>query len=266
MEIMDFHAHIYPEKIADKAVKSVGEFYNIPMDFDGTAENLITQGKKAGVSRFLVHSVATVPRQVVSINDFISEQCKNHKELTGFGTIHAQMENPFEEIDRIEKIGLQGIKIHPDTQLFNIDHPKMMEIYDYIQEKEIPIAIHCGDYRYTYSHPARLVKLLENFPRLIVVAAHFGGWSLWDLALEILEDKIKNSNWVLDTSSSLAFLGKRRFKELIDSYGTDRIVFGTDFPMWSAREEIEVLNSLNFSEKELEKIFIGNAKRVLKES
>ena len=51
MDIIDFHAHIYPEKIASKAVKSVGEFYNIEMDGSGTAEELINEGKKCNVKK-----------------------------------------------------------------------------------------------------------------------------------------------------------------------------------------------------------------------
>lgn len=266
MEIMDFHAHIYPEKIAEKATQNVGEFYKIPMSSPkGTAEDLIERGKKAGVGRFLVHSVATVPHQVTTINNFIAAECKKHNELTGFGAVHAEMENPADEIDRIESLGLKGIKIHPDTQHFNMDDPKMMKIYDLIRGR-LPIVIHCGDYRYSYSHPKRLVKVLENFPDLTIIAAHFGGWSLWDLALEYLQDKVKNTNCFFDTSSSSAFLGKKRTYELIRAYGTDRILFGTDFPMWDAAQELERIYALNLTESEYEQILTGNAKRVLGEA
>ncbi|HHZ05423.1 MAG TPA: amidohydrolase family protein [Clostridiales bacterium] len=264
MEIMDFHAHIYPDKIASKAVRSVGRFYGLEMNELGTAEALVENGRKAGVSRFLVHSVATVPAQVQNINNFIADECKAHTELTGFGTMHAEMDNPLEEIQRIEGLGLKGVKIHPDTQHFNIDDPKMMEIYDLIRGR-LPIVIHCGDYRYSYSHPKRLAAVLCNFPDLTVVAAHFGGWSVWDLALEYLEDKVQGTRCFLDTSSSTAFLGKRRTLELIKAYGTDRILFGTDFPMWSAKSELQRVMSLNLSPSEYEQIFIGNAKRVLNE-
>ena len=69
MEIIDAHAHIYPEKIAKKATDTIGVFYDIEMEMSaGTAENLIKEGKKAGVSRYVVHSVATTAHQVRSIN------------------------------------------------------------------------------------------------------------------------------------------------------------------------------------------------------
>ena len=81
MEIIDAHAHIYPDKIAEKASRAVGDFYGIPMEYVGTVEGLLNEGKKAGVSRFLVHSVATTPHQVHSINTFINEQKTIHPEL-----------------------------------------------------------------------------------------------------------------------------------------------------------------------------------------
>lgn len=170
MEIIDFHAHIYPQKIAEKAAENIGRFYTLAMSQkQGTAEVLIEQGNRSGISRFLVHSVANVPNQAETINNFIADSCDKHPQFTGFGTIHADMDDPFAEIERIQSLGLKGIKIHPDTQRFNMDSPKMMEIYDAISGK-LPIAIHCGDYRYDYSHPKRLAKILDNFKNLTIVA------------------------------------------------------------------------------------------------
>lgn len=262
MEIFDFHAHIYPEKIAHKAVQSVGHFYGIEMDCDGTARTLLEKGKRAGVSRFLVQSVATSPAQVCSINDFIAGECARHPVLTGFGTLHPDMERPLEEIVRLQELGLKGVKFHPDTQKFNMDDDKLFPIYDALSQSGLPVLMHCGDYRYTCSHPQRLARVLDNFPRLTVVAAHFGGWSLWDLALEYLKDK----NCFVDCSSSIMFLGKVRSRELIKAYGAERVLYGTDFPMWDEKEEIGRVESLGLSMEELELIFSGNAKRVLGES
>lgn len=259
MEIIDFHAHIYPDKIAEKASHSVGDFYSIPMQNVGSVEALFQSGDPAGVDRFVVQSVATVSRQVVSINNFIKEACEEYPcRLIGFGTIHPGLENAVEEVERCLQMGLHGIKIHPDVQHFHMDDPEMFPIYDDLQGRA-PILIHCGDYRYDYSHPKRLAHILDEFPRLEVIAAHFGGWSLWDLAMEYL---LNRRCW-LDTSSSFAFLGKVRAKEIIRAYGAERIVFGDDFPMWSHQSEVNTLLSLGLTQEENEMIFSGNAKRIL---
>ena len=56
MNIVDFHTHIYPDKISQKAVKSVGDFYNIPMDGDGTAQALLSDGASCGITGYVVQS------------------------------------------------------------------------------------------------------------------------------------------------------------------------------------------------------------------
>lgn len=261
MAILDFHTHIYPANIAEKAVHSVSAFYGMDVDRPATPEDLLAAGKRAGIDRFVVQSVAVTPKQVGAINTFIAETCAAHPEFYGFGTLHADMDDPAGEIARIEALGLRGIKLHPDTQQFNMDDPKMMAIYEML-EGRLPVLIHCGDYRYDYSHPRRLAAVLDRFPKLTVIGAHFGGWSLFDLALEYLLDR----QCYLDLSSSMSFLGLRRTKELIDLYGPERILFGTDFPMWELKDELCQVYRLGLSPEDLEKIFWRNGMRILGEA
>lgn len=258
MNIVNFHAHIYPQKIADKAVKAVGDFYTLPMNGDGTVEGLIAQGKPFGVTHHIVHSVATTPLQVNSINKFISNECKAYSQLVGFGSLHQDLENPQDSIAEILNLGLKGVKIHPDTQKFNADSTKMFEIYDMLRGK-LPILIHCGDYRFDYSHPRRIKNIVKNFPDLTVIAAHFGGWSLWDMAMEYLMD----SKCYMDTSSSFAFLGTKRSREIVKAYGAERLLFGTDFPMWDIESELKRFDELKLSKNEQELILYKNAYNLL---
>lgn len=258
-KMIDFHAHIYPDKIADKAAENVGKFYGIPMNHGGSVEELLQSGSRAGITGYVVQSVATAPAQVQSINNFIAQTCHDHPEMVGFGTLHPDMENPQEEIDRCVSLGLKGIKLHPDCQKFNMDDERMMPVYAAL-EGRLPVLMHCGDYRYSYSHPKRLARILDTYPRLDVVAAHFGGWSIFDLAAEYLKDR---RCW-LDISSSMAFLGTQRSRELIRLYGAGRMLFGTDFPMWDHTAELERLQKLGLTDAEMEKILYRNACDVLK--
>ncbi len=260
MKLIDFHAHIYPEKIAQKAVESVGNFYHIPMDGNGTAEHLLSQGKEFSVSGYVVHSVAVDENHVQTVNNYIASECEKHQEFHGFGTMHAAYGDKIGELKRMQELGLKGVKIHPDTQYYNMNDDRMDEVYDYLQKEQLPLLIHCGDYRYDYSHPRRLKDILNRFPKLTVVAAHFGGWSVWDLALEYLKD----ANCYLDTSSSIPMLGTVRAEELIRLYGAERIVFGTDFPMWVLKDELEFFDKMSLNEKERELIFYQNAAKILK--
>lgn len=258
MPIIDVHAHIYPDKVAARAVQSVGQFYSLQMEGDGTSTSLLKACQTAPITNFIVHSVAIKPETVESINDFIAGECCVHPEFIGFATMHQDFPDKAEEIERALGLGLKGVKIHPDSQRVNLDDPRLMELYEII-EGRLPIIIHTGDYRYDYSHPRRMKRVLRTFPNLVVDAAHFGGWSIYEIAL----DNLLEENCFMDASSAMAFLGDRRTKELVHTYGVDRIMFGSDFPMWDPTEAFERFTSLGFSEDELEKLLWKNAERFL---
>jgi predicted TIM-barrel fold metal-dependent hydrolase len=261
--VIDFHAHIYPAKIAPKAVENIGAFYALPMYEDGTVQGLLAnagRGKdgKDGIDRFVVFSAAAAPDQAASINTYIASVCAEHPELIGFGALHPDQEDPEAEIGRFPGLGLRGVKFHHDIQRINIDDRRMMDLYARI-EGRFPVVFHAGDYRYGYSHPSRLAKVLDAFPKLVAVAAHFGGWSVFDLALEYFQQRF----CYFDISSSLPFLGKRRARELIRIYGAERFLFGSDYPMWNPVRCLKEFLELDLSEAERELILHGNAERIL---
>lgn len=245
-EIIDSHAHIFPEKIADKATENVGKFYDLPMDSCGSSERLIIGGNTIGVAKYLVCSTATVPHQVRSINSFIAEECKKYPQFFGFGTTHPLSEDIEGDIEQIKQLGLHGVKLHPDFQRFDADSPEAFRIYEII-EGELPLLIHCGDSRYDWSAPARVRKICENFPKLKIQAAHIGGYERWDEAQEYLTGF---ENVGVDICSSLAFMTPEKAVERIRKFGVEKSFFGCDFPMWSHEEELERFFKLGFSEEE----------------
>ena len=174
MYLIDIHSHVYPSGIAHKAAASIREFYELKThEMSGTVEDLLKKGDQAGISRFVILPVAIKPEYTRHINEFILEQAAQQDRFIGFGTVHAAMENPEAEADFILQQGLHGIKMHPDTQQFAIDDPRLFPVYDRIQGK-LPVLFHMGDTRYDYSHPARLCRILREFPRLQVVPDNFG--------------------------------------------------------------------------------------------
>ena len=248
MPIIDFHAHIYPNKIAQKATNATADFYGISPACIGTGDELLREGKIAGIDEFVLLPVATKSEQVRHVNEFILGETAAHKEFYGFGTLHPDCENR-----------LKGIKLHPDTQRFNTDDKRLFEVYEAVQGK-LPLLVHCGDKRFDFSHPARLKRVIDNFPKLQVIAAHLGGWSLFGEAFAILRD----TDCFLDISSSTMFLPPERVARYIAGYGADRILFGTDFPLWSPETEVESFRKLPLSAEEFDKIAYKNALRILK--
>ena len=256
---IDSHCHIYPDKIAQKASAGTADFYKMPSLFDGKISTLLSLGKAAGIEHFIVQSVATAPKQVSSINHFIAESVKNSGgQFTGLGTLHPDSDNIEAEIQEIIELGLKGVKLHPDIQRFKIDDPKMFKIYE-LCEGRLPILMHTGDHRFDFSNPNRMMPVLEKFPRLTVIGAHFGGWSVWDDAAKTLS---KYKNFLVDCSSSFYAMSPQKAKELILAYGTHRVLFGTDYPMWEIDTEIERFMQIELSEEERQDILYNNAAKL----
>lgn len=260
MKITDSHAHIFPQKIAIKASGATGEFYGVTMHHDGMAHTLAQNLADAGIERALVCSPATTPHQVESINSFIAEKCKKYPQFFGVATLHPELSDPEAEIERIQELGLHGVKLHPDFQRFCIDDEKMFPTYRSLQEKKLPILFHTGDKRYDFSGPKRLMRVIEKFPELICIAAHFGGYSEWENARLYP----KHKNLYFDTSSSLWVMESDEARYFIEHFGEDQFMFGSDFPMWTPKEELSKFLALGLSEKTNEKILNGNFERLFK--
>ena len=264
MEIIDAHAHIYPQKIAAKATEAIGDFYDITMEMPaGTPEKLIEIGASAGISGYLVHSVATKAGQVKSINDFIIEETRLHREFIGFMTLHQDLseEEIFSEIERCKAAGLRGIKLHPDFQKFYIDGKEAEKFYRALSmiNGVFPVLFHTGDNRYEFSRPERLAKVAAKYKKLYFIGAHFGGYRCWDDAWVYKG----LDNVYFDTSSSLPFISSERAREIIDMLGYEKFFFGDDFPMWDAKKELERFFGLKLSEKQNSAILSGNLKNLL---
>lgn len=253
-KIIDSHTHVFPDKIARKAANGICDFYNFPRElgYEGTYEDLKLQSDKCGIKYLVICSTATVKEQVEPINSWISTLI--NEKTFALGTLHPDYENIEAETERIISLGLKGIKLHPDFQKFYADDEKVFPIYEAAQGR-LPILIHSGDYRYDFSSPERIKNIAERFPKLDIIAAHLGGYSRWkDVKKHLLGRRV----W-FDTSSSLWFLNNDEAMDIIRSHGTDKIMFGTDYPISNAKRELDKLKELPLTKKEREDILFNTA-------
>lgn len=256
---IDAHCHIYPDAIAERAVKGIEHFYDLPLVYAGTLSDLTAVHDAAGVTHGVIFSVATTPHQAASINRFIAA-CADGSggRFVGLGTVHPESETLREDIEHICALGLRGVKLHPDFQKFALDDVHCMRVYE-LCEGRLPVLVHTGDYRYDYSNPRRMARALAAFPSLTVIGAHFGGWSVWDEAEAILPSY---PNFYVDTSSSFYAMSAERAARLLRAYGAHRVLFATDYPMWDVGEELARLDSLGLTEAEMRAVSYENAARL----
>ncbi len=262
LEVIDAHCHVYPDKIAALAVKGTDDFYNTVGNHDGTVATLARLHAEAGIDRAVIQSVATTPHQVGSINRFIAATVAAAPDrFIGLGTLHQDCEDMAAEVDQIVELGLHGVKMHPDIQRFRIDEPRNLRIFEECQRAGLPVLLHTGDYRYNFSNPDNLIPVLKAFPNLTVIGAHLGGWSVWREAAEKLPGM---PNLYVDCSSCFQFSDLDVIRECIECFGEDRVLFGTDYPMWDPATELGVLLSFGYSREKYRKILAENAKKVFK--
>jgi predicted TIM-barrel fold metal-dependent hydrolase len=256
MKIIDCHAHIFPDKIAAKAVANLEGYYNMPWSHLGTADDMRAATKDSGIYKTVVFSTATTPAQVQSVNNFMSGL--NGGDFIAFGSVHPDYDDVKGEIARVKQLGLRGFKFHPDFQRFNMDDDKALFMYEAIGS-EYPILIHNGDENQDFSAPRRMGRLAALFPEHTFIAAHLGGYANWDAA----EEHVLGKNIYIDTSSSLCRLSPEEVTRLIRLHGADKVLFGTDYPAVDQKEELAKIQALGLTEEEERKILSENAMRLL---
>lgn len=259
VSVIDSHCHIYPESIARRAVDGIGTFYEIAMSQDGTAQSLLRRMDDAGVAHAVVSSCATRPAQVSPINRFIAQTvAQSGGRLTGLGTMHPESADMQADFDEILSLGLHGVKMHHDFQGFAVDDPMCMPIYELCSER-IPLLLHTGDKRYDYTNPEHVTPVLNAFPHLTMVGAHLGGWSVWEDAVDTLG---RFDNFYVDCSSSLYAMTPQAARRVIRKYGAGRVMFGSDYPMWHPKKELERLQKLGLDEELMQSVLHDTAASV----
>lgn len=255
-KIIDFHAHIFNPKIAHLAIANLEKHYEMPWECLGTFTDMRDQMEKSGFYKAVIFSTPTKPTQVVINNDFLFDL--RDERFIVFGSVHPDYEDVKGEIQRVKNHGLKGFKFHPDFQQFNIDDDKALHMYEQIG-KEYPIVLHVGDKNLDYSNPIRLSRVLDIFPEHKFVAAHMGGYSMWDNEVSSL---VGRNVW-FDTSSTMWEVSPQKMADMIYAHGADKVLFGTDYPAISLKKEAEKIDSLQLTEEDKEKIFYKNAAMLL---
>lgn len=262
---IDIHTHAFHPKIASKAVRALEKTYGVHCLGSGLLPDLEEEEVRAGVSYFTVLCAATAPSQVLPANNYaIKIHQDEGNRAIAFGTLHPGYEHWEEELDRLEKNGIRGLKLHPDFQGFSMNDPALLPIYEACEGRFI-VLFHVGSTALPSeapSSPIKLRKVLQNFPRLDVIAGHFGGYRMWDLALQVFSEHPYEHLW-MDTSSTTDFVDQKCLHRLFTLLPEEHYFFGTDWPIYRPGEEMLRLKKLaGFSDERMERL-ITNASFLL---
>jgi len=280
--IIDIHTHVFPEKIAESALRSMQGNSHTALYSDGTAGGLRAGMARAGIGLSVVQPVATNPAKLARLNDSVLEINRGTAEtgILSFGAMHPACETWEEEMERLARAGVKGIKLHPCYENVGIDDPRTVRILKRCREYGMIVLIHSGwDVGLPGSDaalPAKTRRALDAAGNVTMIAAHMGGWDCWEEAADLLAE----TGVYIDTAFSLGrimpapgdsrwtgdeadMLSAERFCALADRYGTDRVLFGTDSPWTDPEEELAKIRALPLPAEAVEGILGGNAEKLL---
>ncbi len=260
--LIDFHTHAFPERIAERAINNLSFVSGglIPQH-KGTVQSLKEEMQKDGVDISVVLGIATNPTQQTNVNNYAAELNKN-QEIVAFGSVHPDSPDALEELERIKEMGLKGIKLHPEYQNFFVDEERMKPIYRKISQLGLITVFHAG-HDYGYNEPFRCMpdameRALKWFDAP-VIAAHWGGAGC---GKQVVKHLCGKDIW-FDTSFGYGNMPKSFAQEIMDKHTPDRFLFGSDMPWHRPMWEMRLIETLDLSAEDKEKIYYKNASKLL---
>ena len=266
MSLIDFHTHIFPDKIAPAAVASLAEAGGTrPEGGTGTLDDLEGVALREGISLCVNLPVATRPDQSASINRFAREVNRREGRVISFGAIHPDAAEPERELAELAEAGFRGIKLHPDYQGHYADDPAVIRVVKEAKRLGLHTVFHGGvDIAFpndVHAAPERISRLLsalgEGEGKVIV--AHIGGYSLWDDVERVLVGR----DVFFDLSYGIDHLPPEQLLRIVTRHGADKILFGSDYPWRDPADIDRVLSKLPLSDEQFSLIRSGNAERLL---
>ncbi|OLT18642.1 amidohydrolase [Pseudonocardia sp. CNS-139] len=258
--IIDAHAHVWPDHVAARAL-AANPVPGLAARGDGTAGGLEAAMSASGVGLSCCLAIANEGRLVDRVNGFAASLAAARR--LPFGTVHVDL-SPEENLASLRRHGLRAVKLHPLFQRFALDDPRLWAIFDAMGADYTVIA-HVGEggdaYRNSLSSPAMIARIAGSFPRLPLVACHFGGYKILDDA----EEMLAGADVVLETSwpPSLTALRPERVARLVRRHGAERVVFGSDWPMTDPVAEIAAVEALGLGDDATKLVLGGTMARLL---
>jgi predicted TIM-barrel fold metal-dependent hydrolase len=206
------------------------------------------------------------------VNEWVARYCATDpRRLLAFGSVHPRyVSDPGAEVDRLKKIGIRALKVHPSHQLFAPNDYRngfgpLRGMYERAQANGMPVMIHTGTSifpgaRNAYAQPMLADDVGVDFPDLVVILAH-GGRPLWMNETFFLVRRHKNM--YMDISGIPPQKLMEYFPRIEEI--ADKVLFGTDWPgpgVPDVRGNIAKFRALPISQAAQRTILYDNAARL----
>ena len=174
-----------------------------------------------------------------------------------------------QELERaVEELGFIGAHFYPHWYELAPDHAKWYPYYAKCCELDVPVQMQVGQsmiYDPTYpvrsvGRPITLDAVACDFPALKLVGIHVGiPWTD-----EMIAMAWKHPNVYIGCDAHSPKYWPESFVRYVNSYGQDKVLFGTDFPILDFERTREEIEALGLKPEAKKKLLRENAVRVYK--
>jgi predicted TIM-barrel fold metal-dependent hydrolase len=259
--IIDFHAHAFPDHVAESAIPYLEEEGDVNAMHDGRIASLLNLMDRDGVEQSVICCIATRPSQFESIISW-SKHIRSER-IIPFPSFHPTDPDALEHISQIKKEGFKGIKMHPYYQNFFLDDEKLFPAYEKISEQGLILVMHTGfDIafpRIRRCDPKQILNVVTHFPELKMVTTHLGAWEQW----AEVEEMLAGRKIYMDISYTLDQIDPQTARRIILKHPKEYILFGTDSPWSGAQETYKHLQALDLGNEREELILRKNGLALL---
>ena len=276
--IIDFHAHIFPEWLQERRQHyleqdaTFGGLYSGPKAKMATAEDLLRAMDEDGVDTSVAMGVGWADHGLArEANEYIIESVRRHGgRLVGFAGVNpAWGDEAVREADRCARAGLKGIgELHPDFQSFDLgDQKTMAPLMEVVRKHKLIVTTHSSEpVGHLYkgkgqTTPEVLWRLIQNFPDVAVVCAHWGGGLPFYALMPEVAEGLRNAYF--DTAASPYLYAAEVFPVVAELVGAEKILFGSDFPLLRAGRSLRQVEESALSKSQKERVTGGNAAALL---
>ena len=278
MRIIDLHC--YPgtmEWIACQGpyVDALAKYWNRGWTAK-TEDEVIREFADAGVEALLVAlDLETTIQTPPVTNEYVHAMWKRHptRVIQVWGALEpAKGEIAMAQAKKaVRELGLIGFHFHPIMQHFAVNDRRYYPLFELIDSLKAAVMIDVGTTGMgagmpgglgaviRHAHPAAIDRLAADFPNLNIVAAH-PGWPWTEEMLAVALHK-GNVSWELSGWAPKYF--PDALKRDIKGRLKDKIMFGSDYPSLPYERIFQEWQELGYSDELMEKIYHGNAERIL---
>lgn len=266
--IIDFHTHIFPDKIAQKTIDYLAQKAEIVPFSNGTVDGLLKAMECGSADISITLPVLTNPSQFDSVNHFAAEInqafADKQRRLISFAGIHPMCDDIEGKMAWIRKHGFLGVKLHPDYQETFINDDGYVKILQSAKEQDLIVITHSGvDVGYrglpVRCTPELAKQVIDKVHHSKFVLAHYGANEMFEQAYDIL----CGEDVYFDTAYILRFIGEENFKKILKKHGEDRVLFASDSPWSDIEGDVKIIKSFSLDKSTEEKIFSQNARKLL---